>query len=156
MSRDAQQQAVYSAEQRLVRLIDASPDGIVRAFGTKWVVEPEVKFGNVDDVQLYVDRVLAHIGCPRPVTVRHRRGATMAHYESWDAVIALPPRAIGGGWSLRETVVLHELAHHLSRNGQAHGPEFARALVTLWEDIGSPVTARLLHICLHEEGAKVS
>jgi len=153
---DTQRQAVYNAETRLQRLIEAASEGTVRAFGTSWTPEREIKFGNVEDVQRYVDKVLAHIYCERPITVRRRKGNRLAHYEAFGAVIALPPREIGGAWTLRESVVLHEVAHHLSRQGESHGPEFARALVDLLEQIGNPVTSRLLHICLHEEGASVA
>lgn len=154
MSRDPHKQAVYHAEFRFRRWLDT--DDTVTVFGSTWVPEPEVKFGDVGSVQHYVDKVLAHLGWKGLCSVRERRGETKAHYEPFTATIALPPRRIGGTWSLRETVVLHELAHHLTRHDEAHGAAFARAMVWLHEQAGYPVRARLLSIAFAEADVPVA
>jgi putative metallohydrolase (TIGR04338 family) len=152
---DTQKKQAYHAEWRLRRWLDQGDT--VSVFGSTWVPEPEVKFGDVASVQRYVDRVLAYVpGKQPPVTVRERRGQTKAHYERCGHVIALPPHHIGGSWALRETVVLHELAHHLSRTAtEGHGPEFAREFVRLHEVLGYPIRAMLLTIALAEEGIAI-
>ena len=86
MSTDPDANDVYDAEDRLDRWSDL---GTVRVFGSTWVLEPEVRFARVEDVQRYVDAALARIGHPRPVRVRPRRGARRAHYEA-GGVIAEP------------------------------------------------------------------
>lgn len=114
---------VYTAEDRLARWLEL---GAVTVFGSRWVLEPEVVFARVDDAQRYVDRVLAHLhargwheteAALTPVTVRERRGARKAHYEQHKHTIAIPGHEHGGAWALRESVVLHELAHHLCAMG---------------------------------------
>ncbi|WP_226343920.1 TIGR04338 family metallohydrolase [Agilicoccus flavus] len=138
---------VYDAEDRLDRWSDL---GVVTVFGSAWVLEPEVRFGRVEDVQAYVDRVLAHVGHPQPARVRRRRGATRAHYEQ-GGVIALPGPEVGGRWALRENTVLHELAHHLVGGG-GHGVEFRRAYVRLQRDTGHPSAAALVTAAYAEAG----
>ncbi len=177
---------VYTAEDRLARWLDL---GTVTVFGSRWALEPEVVFARVDDAQRYVDRVLTHLaahgwrthgagGCPlAPVAVRPRRGALKAHYEQHKHTIAIPPAERGGGWALRESVVLHELAHHLVAIGAdppgahveppasphdppasphgppaPHGPRFRRTLLAVFVEAGHPTAAALLGIAFADEG----
>ncbi|WP_408899404.1 DUF2786 domain-containing protein [Nocardioides sp. R1-1] len=131
--------------------------------------ETEPRFTDPGHVQEFVDRVLAHLVATGsryddgagldlagvPVAVRPRRGHTRAHYEFDElparGVIAIPPREVGGAWSLRAAVVLHELAHHLAGAG-GHGPEFRTTSLRLLEDIGLPVLADLLHTAYRLHG----
>ena len=152
--RDTTKGNAYAAEFRFRRWLDVA-DPCVTVFGSTWCPEAEVKFGSVESVQHYANRVLQHIDEPRPITVRERRGQTKAHYEGWTSTIALPPHRIGGTWALRETVVLHEIAHHLSISDPGHGEDFARQFVRLHDDLGYPVRATLLRIALNEEGLTI-
>lgn len=157
MSRDPQKQRVYAADHRVWRWLDL--DSPITMHGSVWQPETEVRFGCVDSVQRYVDRVLEHIGWNGRCTVRARRGNTKAHYEPHLATIAVPPMPTTGhgqSWAMREAVVLHELAHHLTRWDEAHGPEFAAAQVFLWEETGHPVLARMHQIALLEEGVSIA
>ena len=131
--------------------------------------ETEPRFTDPTHVQQYADRVLAHLvatgsryddGAGRdlagvPVVVRARRGHTRAHYEGDElparGVVAIPPREVGGAWSLRAAVVLHELAHHLA-GAAGHGPGFRTTFLRLLEDIGQPVQAELLHTAYRLHG----
>ncbi|WP_278255805.1 hypothetical protein [Nocardioides convexus] len=117
-----------------------------------------------------MDRVLAHLRATGsryddgtgldladvPVVVRARRGHRQAHYERGDlpvrGVIAIPPREVGGSWSLRAAVVLHEVAHHLA-GVDGHPAAFRTTFVRLLEDIGMPVLADLLHTAYQALGA---
>lgn len=174
---DPDRSAVYTAEDRLERWFSL---GTVTVFGTAWALEPEVKFGQVADVQRYVDAVLAHLerngwrappnertpaaqpGIP-PVLVRRRKGTRKAHYETGGDMIALPDAQHGHAWALREAVVLHELAHHLHAHGvwppwasasadpTPHGQGFRRTLLSLYREAGHPTAATLLSIAFSEE-----
>jgi len=167
MSRpDPDRRAVYRAEDAVTALLGlVTPEHpTVLAHGSEFVPEPEARFSEPVDVARHVERVLAHLvrhghdfgGRERlPVTVRPRRGATAAHYEPDTATLALPPRRGGGGWALRELVVLHELSHHLcppTEEREAHGPEFRATFLRLLEAVGSPVTAHLLQTSYAVEG----
>lgn len=130
---------VYAVEARIRRWTTLPTP--VHVWGSLWDVEPVANFTDVSHIQAYVDRLVAHVGCP-PVSVRERRGNTMAVYEQCTATIAVPPRNIGGHWAHNELVVLHELAHHLSR-GAGHGPEFRNAFVDLLQVTNKPILARM-------------
>ncbi len=131
--RDVQRQKVYAAEDRFADLLDKSLDNNSAVFlaGSTLVLPPEAKFSTPATVQAYVDRVLSHRGVVArfggsKVSVRQRKGVTKAHYHR--GVIAVPDVKV----YLRETVVLHELAHHFSRDSQpAHGPQFTDTLLEL-------------------------
>lgn len=183
--------AVYTAEDRLARWLEL---GTVTVFGSRWALEPEVVFARVGDVAGYVARVLEHLAANgwsehgarpgaalTPVAVRERRGALKAHYDQQKRTIAIPPVERGGGWALRESVVLHELAHHLVAHGvvagratnsgrstnatgpseqphpsgrgePAHGPAFRGTLLALLAEAGHPTASALLGIAFADEG----
>jgi putative metallohydrolase (TIGR04338 family) len=140
---DPHRATLYEAEAMLAALIDRRADfPIIAAYGSQVVVPDDRKFGDVAAVQRYVDAVLAldwvrrlaPDRAGRPVVVRARAGATKAEYNNATHTIALPTHRVGGRWAMRELVVLHELAHHLSP-GVEHGPEYARVLLELVEEL---------------------
>lgn len=152
-AKDTQRARVYAAEQFVRTMFDRAAQHSSRAvdfFGTSLTLPPEAKFGSVESVQRYVDDVVARVG-GRPVTVRPRRGVTAAHYESIDgrAAIAVPERAT---WALRELVVLHELAHHLSQADPPHGPVFVATYCELCETIMGPEVGLVLRMVYGKEG----
>lgn len=166
MSRDSQRSLVYSAESQVAFILEAG--GTIEHFGSTLNVPDERKFGNVESVAAYIEKVLAYspvAAYPRakvPVHVRERRGQARAHYEYRTATIAIPPHLPGEGgrraWALREMVVLHELAHHLvgpGATGGGHGPEFAATLVDLFTHVIDPVAGHLLRVSLYEAGAEI-
>ncbi|WP_458318624.1 TIGR04338 family metallohydrolase [Mycolicibacterium brisbanense] len=153
-ARDAQRAKVYAAEQFVRTMFDRAAQHSSRAidfFGTSLTLPPEAKFGSVESVQRYVDEVLVRVGAP-PVSVRARRGTTAAHYEIVDgaAVIAVPDR--DSTWALRELVVLHELAHHLSPAPPPHGPAFVATYCELCETIMGPEVGLVLRMVYAKEG----
>lgn len=168
--------AVYAAEDVLAEWLDEAtrrPGEAVRVRVGESVrtFEPETepRFTDPAHVQDFVDRVLAHLVTTGsryddgagldlaavPVTVRARRGHRQAHYERADlplrGVIAIPPREVGGAWSLRGAVVLHEIAHHLA-GADGHDRDFRTTFLRLLEDIGMPVVADLLHTAYRLSG----
>lgn len=161
-ARDSQRARVYAAEAFVRTLFDRAAQHHSRAidfFGTQLTLPPEARFGSVADVQRYVDDVLRL----RPVTerwpvgplaVRTRRGVTAAHYETVDgaATIAVPERS--SQWALRELVVLHEIAHHLSPVEPAHGPEFTATFVELAGLVMGPEVGHVLRVVYAKEGVR--
>jgi len=138
--RDAQRSRVYRAEDAWAARLDAARLGAVLATvgGSRVVLPGERRLGSLDAAQGYVARVLAlpavvdAVGVLEPPALRTRRGARAAHWEA-PGTIALPVPVHGEPWGLRETVLLHELAHHVGETtGLAHGhrPAFP-ALVLL-------------------------
>lgn len=152
-AKDTQRARVYAAEQFVRTMFDRAAQHSSRAidfFGTSLTLPPEAKFGSVDSVQRYLDDVVARIGA-QSLTVRARRGATAAHYEliGGKAVIAVPERDT---WALRELVVLHELAHHVSHADPPHGPAFVAAYCDLCTAIMGPEVGLVLRMVYAKEG----
>ena len=161
MPRDVQRSKVYAAEHFARTLFDRAGQRGNRAidfFGAQITLPPEGRFASVESVQAYVDDVLgmSAVRTTWPaagrLTVRARRGATAAHYE-YDgevAIIAVPDRH--DTWALRELVVLHEIAHHLSQSEPPHGPEFVAAFCELAGAVMGPEAAYVLRVVYAKEG----
>lgn len=161
--RDSQRTKVYAAEQFVRTLFDRAAERgnqVVEFFGAQLTLPPEARFASVASVQAYVDDVLAHprirSGWPGggPLTIRARRGVTAAHYEVVDgrAVIAVPERQTT--WALRELVVLHEIAHHLSQAEPPHGPAFVSTFCDITEAVMGPEVAHVLRVVYAKEGVR--
>ena len=159
-AQDAGRSRFYAAQHLLQSLFDrAALAPTITLAGSTVTLPVERHFGDIDAVQCYVEQVLAlnwvHRDWPRaltPVTVRPRRGAQAAHYEHGGAVIAIPPAAGGTGWALRELVVLHELAHHLTGTVQpAHGAVFRRSYLALLDGVIGPEAAFVLTVLLADQ-----
>ena len=155
--RDTQRAKVYAAEEFVRTLFDRAAEHgnrVVDFFGTQLTLPPEGRFATTAAVQRYVNDVLAHVGIDRPLTVRARRGATAAHYERGDdgATIAVPDRRTS--WALRELVVLHEIAHHLSDAEPPHGSEFVSTFCELAEAVMGPEVAHILRVVYAKEGVR--
>jgi putative metallohydrolase (TIGR04338 family) len=146
MTRDSQRQRLYDAEHLLAHLYTTAVqigNPVISVAGVTLTLPPEAKFGSVESVQSYVDRVRAlpslahHPRAGIPVTVRARNGDRKAHYENARATIAVPDGR--NRWAMRELVVLHELAHHLAW-GDGHGSRFAAAYLDLLGAVLGPET----------------
>lgn len=156
-----QQQATYDCEYN-VRDVLEMPGSRMIVHGTTISIPVERRFGSLESVQTYVDLVLAlnwvHRDYPRaeiPVTVHRRKGDKSAHYERWSNVIAVHDKGYGlPGWAMREIVILHELAHHLSSESGHHG-EFRGIFVRLVSEIISPEIGWLLSVRFMEAGLEV-
>lgn len=161
---DSQRSRVYAAERELEFIL--ANGGTIEHFGSTFTLPAERKFGNVDSVAPYLRKVLAFAPVARlprasvPVTVRERRGNTLAHYERDTSTIAIPPYGLGSktqqGWALRETLVLHELAHHLCPDSDpGHGPVFVAHELYLVEHVIGPEAAHLLRVSCYEHNVKI-
>ncbi len=128
-ARDAQRSRVYRAEDAWAARLDAARQGAALASvgGSSLLLPAERRLGSLSAAADYVTGVLALPGVVEVVGkvpapgLRTRRGAGRAHWEA-PGVIALPVPQHGEPWALRETVLLHELAHHVGQaSGRAHG-----------------------------------
>jgi putative metallohydrolase (TIGR04338 family) len=164
-SRDVQRARVYAAESLVCRVFDRAAETDNRAVelhGSMITLPIERRFASVASMQTYVDRALAlrwvRAEWPRaatPVTVRARKGQARAHYEPATATIAIPPYEHNRSWAMRELVLLHELAHHLTSGAvPPHGPEFVESYLTLAAELVGPEAGLLLWTTMHETGVR--
>jgi putative metallohydrolase (TIGR04338 family) len=132
LPRDAQRSRVYAAEEAWALRLDAARRGARRAVvgGSALTLPQELRFGTLEDAQRYADQ---HVEGLPPVRLRPRKGQAAAHYAPPDDV-ALPLPPYGEPWALRESVLLHELAHHLAfhTHGSAdHGSSYTACMLDL-------------------------
>ena len=106
--------------------------------GSSVLLPAERRFGTLEAAAGYAAGVLAlpevrALGEVEPPRLRTRRGARRAHWEP-PGTIALPVPPHGEPWALRETVLLHELAHHVGAatgRARAHLAPFPALLLLL-------------------------
>lgn len=167
--RDSTRAGVYAGEDRVARLLDRSAEfPVVEVAGSRITLPPERHFGDLAGVQRYVDAVLALDWIVRrwpraaglPVTVRERHGASKAHYAVDPATgrgtIAVPVRGPEARWALRELVVLHEIAHHLTSSvDTGHGPDFTGRMLELVGGVMGEEIAFLLRVAWADQGARI-
>ena len=151
--RDSQRARVYAAEGAWELQLDAARRGAPRATvaGSQVLLPAELLFGTLEAAQAYADGRLT--GVP-PVVLRRRKGPTQAHWEP-PGVIALPVPEHGQPWALRESVLLHELAHHVAfhRHGVTdHGPTYRAGMLDLVEQALGPEAALALRVAYGEQG----
>lgn len=70
----------------------------------------------------------------KPPTVKPRKGALKAHYDSATQTVHIPPYDKGGVWALNTATAIHEFAHHISPGG--HGPAFRAAMIDCLTALG--------------------
>ena len=127
-ARDLHRTAVYQAEDQWSAILDRG--GSVDFFGSTIQAPVQLRFGSLEDAQTYTAKIVADLGLPE-VHVRHRKGGTRAHYS--DGVIAIPSNQ---PWAMRESVVLHEIAHHVcitQHESAMHDAHFTASLLLLVE-----------------------
>jgi putative metallohydrolase (TIGR04338 family) len=111
----------------------------------------ELRWSKVEQVQGYVDIVLSwpwdhwRTGPAWPVKVEWDDWPN-PHYES--GIIHLPKAA---PWTLRELIVLHELAHHFTQ-GQLHELAWVRAFLDLTSTCMDPIVGQLLRTHFNQQG----
>lgn len=137
--RDPDKVKVYAAESAYVQWLEPA-DTLI----------DEHRFDSVRDIQSYVDETLLQVGCVDPCRVRPGKGNEMAMYHSREKAIVIPESA----WALRESVVLHELAHHLVGASRGHGLAFRSAHVNLVETVLGHEASKLLQYEYFQRGLK--
>ncbi|PRC61415.1 TIGR04338 family metallohydrolase, partial [Mycobacterium sp. ITM-2017-0098] len=68
------------------------------------------------------------------------------------ATIAVPE--VRSTWALRELVVLHEIAHHLSDTDPPHGPDFVATFCELAAAVMGAEVAFVLRMVYAKEGVR--
>ncbi|MFM8155864.1 MAG: TIGR04338 family metallohydrolase [Actinomycetes bacterium] len=147
---DRLRSAVYAAEDQWSEALNRG--GRVDFHGSIIEVPVQRRFGELGAIQAYLDavvqlpEVVQAFGSIGAVTVRARKGQTKAHYEPEDQVIAIP---LDATWAARESVVLHELTHHIvmstcASDGPAHGARFTSSMCMLVECVLGPEAALML------------
>ena len=149
--------SVYAAEDQWSAVLDRG--GLVDFFGSRLDVPQQRRFGDLDSVRRYVDAVLTlpsvvERWAPESVAVRERAGQAKAHYEPSTATIAIPLKTM---WAARESVLLHEIAHHLrgSADEDWHGPRFRQTMCGLVSIVLGDPAALLLRAGYEEAGVRV-
>lgn len=168
MTVDRHRSAVYAAEDQLGRLL--ARGGTVDFYGSILTLPVERRFADIASVTRYVESVLALASVRarwpevEPVRVRERSGLARAHYEPGSAArpatIAIPLAGpVETRWAARETVVLHEVAHHLVAQEASpepwHGPTFCGVLLSLVGTVIGPEAALALRAAFDGAGVPV-
>lgn len=167
---DPQKAALYEAEFNLRRVLDSTdPHSAIEIAGSTIYVPIERHFTTLDDVRYYLTQVvtklrLDNVSFPSWVSVpdvRERKGRdrSEAQYFRNEQTIELPliERA-RLDWSMRELVILHEMAHHLCRDFPlaGHGPIFASAFLELVEHVMGHEAGFLLRVLMHQSGVQIA
>ena len=163
--RDAQRSRVYRAEDAWASRLDAARRGAARATvaGSSVLLPGERRLGSLDAASSYARDVLAlpgvtaSVGALGPPVLRPRRGVRAAHWEP-PGTIALPVPQHGEPWGLRETVLLHELAHHVGETtGRAagHRAPFPALVLLLVEQVLGSEAAFVLRVEYGEHAVEV-
>lgn len=136
---------VYAAEQELRRMLGFTS---VHVHGREVKIPVERNFADIESIQRYVDKVLAlnWVRAMYPMAAqslkvqKKPKGANVA--TCGGGVMNVPINS-HNRWALREIVILHELAHHLTP-GSNHGSAFRDCFAWLVEEIIAPEVGWLL------------
>ena len=162
--RDVQRARVYRAEDAWAARLDAARRGAPRAVvaGSSVLLPAERRFGTLGAAEAFCAAVLAlpevaAVADLPPPRLRTRRGARRAHWEP-PGTIALPVPAHGEPWALRETVLLHELAHHVGELGglsRGHAAPFPAVVLLLARAVLGEEAAFALRVDYGHERVRV-
>lgn len=156
--RDTNKSHAYNAEQLWRKLVDRATEENVSTLeiaGSTIPVPIERKFGDLEAVQRYVDLVLERVakeyGVGNKVTVRARKGDKYAHYSLGEIAIPLH-ESWDRSWAMREIVVLHEIAHHLTPHHN-HDTTFMAAMCDIVTRFIGQEAGFMLRVLAHQSGA---
>lgn len=153
--RDFQKSKVYGVENDLMKLLGST----VELAGSKVTLPKDIKFGSLEGVQRYVDRVWkdwSEDTSEAPTVDIRKAKDGPARYSYVGHKITLP----GGLWAHREVVVLHEITHALNRvaviqgTDADHGSKFAGIEHRLFTDYLGVSTGWVFGVLMHQAGVK--
>ena len=154
---------VYQVEFALRDILDVCSEGdkTYRGIaGMQLTMPVEYKFGELDHIQRYANAVIRDYNSRHDT--RHKKVRVVegrkslhkkAYYTHGMGRITLPQRD-SGSWAWRQTVVLHEIAHHLAPC-QGHGVEFAEVMLDLLENYVGLQAGLVYVILLDKEGITI-
>lgn len=146
--------AIYDAERSVQFILDQQFENpLINIARSTIEVPKELKFGDIASVQRYADLVTDRVGCTRVKAVEQSKRASLrAFYRGGE--IHFPVQS--GRWAMRETVVLHEIAHHITEDWEdPHGAVFAGNLLDLVETMMGPAAAFIMRVTFHQTGIEV-
>jgi putative metallohydrolase (TIGR04338 family) len=163
--RDGQRAKVYRAEEAWAARLDAARQGarFARVGGSSVLLPGERRFGDLTGATAYANALLAQpsvvhaVGRLPSPALRPRRGGKAAHWES-PGVIAVHVPEHGEPWALRESVLLHELGHHvghLTGRTANHASPFPALVLLLVEAALGEQAAFALRVDYGEQGVTV-
>jgi putative metallohydrolase (TIGR04338 family) len=163
--RDAQRGRVYRAEDAWAARLDVARRGapLATVGGSALLLPSELRFGTLAAAAAYAESVLdlpavVTLGGRLPVPeLRPRRGQRSAHWEP-PGVIALPVPRHGEPWALRESVLLHELAHHVGESTgltTGHSAPYPAVLLVLVQAALGEEAAFALRVAYGENNVEV-
>ncbi len=143
---DTDRQRVYSVEDSWAHALDRG--GSLDFFGSSFSLARQRILGDLSALQRTASDWLASAECRTwypecgELHVRARKGQAKAHYES-TGVIAIP---VQSAWACRESVLAHEVAHHLSWGSKLapHDWHFRLAMTRVAEIAFGPEASLLL------------
>lgn len=156
-----EKQLSYESEWRLQSVLSGEARTVEIA-GSKLTVPDERKFADLENVQKYVNTVLRLPNVrrrwpkvTRDVAVRGVKFRAKATYDPSKKEILIPTHDLyaGTGWAMRESVLIHEIAHHLEQD--SHGPRWRGAFCFLLEDCIAPEAGFMLRVFMDMEGLQV-
>ncbi len=143
---------LYDAENTLLFML--ANGGTVQFLGSSLTLPVERRFGDVHGVRRYLHEIRrrpwGYPDVPEPL-VRVRKGHAKAHWEN--GTIALPDGIGDKGWAMREVVVLHEYAHHVTWHVHAdtgHGDPFREVYLGLLDAAVGPEASLIVRAGLHD------
>lgn len=149
--------AAYRAEWNLGSILKNSTEDSRTATvgGATLVVPNEYKFGHIDTIRDYVNRVIDRVNADLGTTFTHvtvTEGRSnlckKAYYRAGQITI---PQKGKGEWAWRQTVVLHEVAHHLTP-GHGHDSVFTGMLAYLFDEFIGAEAGFMYRVLLSHEG----
>lgn len=163
--RDAQRSRVYRAEDDWAGRLDAARRGapLATVGGSAVMLPAEVRFGSLSAASSYSERVLdlpavvAAVGRVTTPELRPRRGQRSAHWEP-PGIVALPVPRHGEPWALRQSVLLHELAHHIGETTArtaGHAPPYPAMVLLLVTAALGDEAAFALRVAYGDHGVRV-
>lgn len=164
-ARDGQRARVYRAEDGWASRLDAARRGapLATVAGSAVLLPAELRFGSLAAASSYAQALLtlpALTAVTGPVAapeLRLRRGQRAAHWEP-PGVIALPVPVRGEPWALRQSVLLHELAHHVGESTgrtAGHRAPFPALVLLLVQVALGEQAAFALRVAYGQEGVQV-
>jgi len=140
--RDMGRAAVYEVENMVARMMERG--GPVDFHGSTLNLEPDMRFGQVADMQRYVDMAWPTVGVGPAPRIVQSRGRQRAYYATASHTIHVPDRRV----FRTRLLLLHEIAHAVVRvsgdRDPGHGEAWRKTYCWILEQCGMPEVSLLI------------